>query len=416
MNNRSPYATPLAALSLGLMALTAAPAATAGPTFVVNTTRDGSQIAPDIANLGAAGFVVVWQGPDSSGNGVFARRFAADGSPLGDEFRVHPDATGAQYWPRVAADASGRYAISYTASLGGSAPQQWVRRYDAAGPIDAQPVRLPISFIGPTLSMAPDGTAAFIGYGASTPNEDGEPIRMRRFSFDSNRTSGAETTVAIGADYGDRSTDACFHADGSLAMVYLSPLQPDFAYRATLLRFNAAGEPIGSTAFLTGGVAEAAELSLACLTDGSYAVAYSDLSESIAELASVYVQRLSNAGVVLGEPQLLSDTTTPRGANGSGPDIASLPGGGYDVVWGRYRVLSGDSEDPDEFEFQIQGQRFSNDGVVITGRRRIDQAPFPLARARFPAVASGSITSFAVWRSSVGPAQFPTDISGRVLP
>lgn len=415
MNNRSTRSTTLAALSLGLMALTAAPAATAGPTFVVNTTRDGSQISPDIANLGAAGFVVVWQGPDSSGNGIFARRFAADGSPIGDEFRVHPDANGAQYWPRVAADAFGRYVISYTASTDGIA-QQWVRRFNAGGPIDAQPIRLPISFTGPTLAMAPDGTAAFIGYGASTPNEDGEPIRARLFSFDATRPRSAESTVAIGADFGDRSTDACFHADGSLAMVYLSPLQPDFAYRATLLRFNAAGEPIGSTAFLTGGDAEAAELSLACLTDGSYAVAYSDLAESIVGLASVYVQRLSRAGEVLGEPQLLSDTTTPRGANGSGPDIASRPGGGYDVVWGRYRVLSGDSENPDEFEFQIHGQRFSNDGTPVTGRQRIDQAPFPLARARFPAVASGSIASFGVWRSSVGPAQSPTDISGRVLP
>ncbi len=414
---RSIRARTLAAIGPSLLLLAELPqAAHAGPSFTVNTTTEGAQTAADIVAVGANGFVVVWQGPDADGSGIFARRFALDGSPIGDEFAVNTVTTGNQTSPRIAADSNGRHVISFTSTSGSGARRQLARRYSATGvAIDVKPVTVPISFVDATLGMAPDGTAAFVGYGTEAPIADAVPIRLRRFSFDG-AALGPESTVGLGSTLNGSSTAICFHADNSFAVTYSAPPNAAFEYGAQLQRFSASGNTLGQTRF---GVAPQDPISghsLACLAMGGYAATFSDLFEGNLNLASTYVQAFDASGGAIGDLREVSDTTTPRGDNGSAPDIAAIPGGGFEVIWSRYLVLEGDGENPEVFEFQIQGQRFSAGGTPSTARVRIDQAPFPLARARFPAVASGSLKHFGVWRSSVGPDRTPTDIIGRTLP
>src|SRR4051812_28632469 len=55
--------------------------------FQVNTSAAGAQQSPALAALADGGYVVAWHRDDAQGNGIFARRFAADGSPVGDEIR-----------------------------------------------------------------------------------------------------------------------------------------------------------------------------------------------------------------------------------------------------------------------------------------------------------------------------------------
>jgi hypothetical protein len=63
----------------------------AGPEFQVNEWTSGDQIHPDVAMAADGRFVVVWQseGRDGDGWGIFGRRFAPDGAPLGGEFGVN---------------------------------------------------------------------------------------------------------------------------------------------------------------------------------------------------------------------------------------------------------------------------------------------------------------------------------------
>src|SRR5688572_17511072 len=51
-----------------------------GPEFIANLAPV-SAAAPAVAARAEGGFVVVWQAPDGSGDGIFARRFHADGVP-----------------------------------------------------------------------------------------------------------------------------------------------------------------------------------------------------------------------------------------------------------------------------------------------------------------------------------------------
>jgi hypothetical protein len=70
-----------------------------GPEMAVNTYTLGVQRAPQVVADPQGGFLVLWnsEGQDGDGNGVYARRFTADGSWDGSEFRVSSTAKGDQF-------------------------------------------------------------------------------------------------------------------------------------------------------------------------------------------------------------------------------------------------------------------------------------------------------------------------------
>ena len=70
----------------------------------------GPQSAPDVSVGGDGSFVVVWQGygEGSDYSDVFARRFASNGTPQGDEFQVNA--------PVAAGSSDGAAAVAATAS------------------------------------------------------------------------------------------------------------------------------------------------------------------------------------------------------------------------------------------------------------------------------------------------------------
>lgn len=113
-----------------------------GPRFQVNSYTTNHQVHPAVARDGSGNFVVVWtsvgsSGTDTSGGSVQARRFEADGTPLGAEVQVNLFTTGHQWFPSVAADGQGRFVVAW-ASNGSSGSDTSLysvqaRRYDADG-------------------------------------------------------------------------------------------------------------------------------------------------------------------------------------------------------------------------------------------------------------------------------------------
>jgi hypothetical protein len=101
-----------------------------GAEFEITT----SIAAPDIAMEDTGDFVVVWsEGPTASSD-VFARRFAADGTPLAAAFRVNSFTTGAQQLPSVAMDANGDFVVAWQSDgQDGSGFGVFAKRYNNAG-------------------------------------------------------------------------------------------------------------------------------------------------------------------------------------------------------------------------------------------------------------------------------------------
>lgn len=114
----------------------------AGEEFAVNTRTVGNQDTPAVASLAGGGFVVVWEdfGRDGDGETVVGQRFDAAGGRVGEEFRVNDVAAGDQYEPALASHAQG-FVVAWasTSSPGDEASGIVARRFDAQGaPLGAE--------------------------------------------------------------------------------------------------------------------------------------------------------------------------------------------------------------------------------------------------------------------------------------
>ncbi|MEC8442856.1 MAG: hypothetical protein VXZ05_01495, partial [Pseudomonadota bacterium] len=91
---------------------------TAGGEFQINTSTSGSQYEPSVGALSDGGFVVAWRDDDgldgNSGAGVFAQRFAANGTEVGGQFRVNEFTSSTQYDPVVIGLDEGGFVITWS--------------------------------------------------------------------------------------------------------------------------------------------------------------------------------------------------------------------------------------------------------------------------------------------------------------
>ena len=84
--------------------------------FVINTTTAGNQANPAIAMNANGRFVVVWEGPDSTGpatTGIFASLRSPNGAPIVAEFPVNTTVAGTQQRPAVAMQSDGRFVVAW---------------------------------------------------------------------------------------------------------------------------------------------------------------------------------------------------------------------------------------------------------------------------------------------------------------
>ncbi|MCE9552558.1 MAG: hypothetical protein K8T91_04160 [Planctomycetes bacterium] len=85
-----------------------------GAETLVNTTLGGNQHNAHVAAT-ESGFVVVWEGNGGGDfDGVFLRRFDSDGNPLGDEQRVNTTTASEQAFADVAMGSDGRFVVTWS--------------------------------------------------------------------------------------------------------------------------------------------------------------------------------------------------------------------------------------------------------------------------------------------------------------
>lgn len=109
----------------------------------VNTHAHGDQLAPKISAIGSD-YLVVWtsMAQDGSREGIYGQFLRADGSLVGDEFRVNTTTVSQQIHPAVASDGNGRFLAVWTSFVGGVASfdlfgQRYARDEQPLSPPDA---------------------------------------------------------------------------------------------------------------------------------------------------------------------------------------------------------------------------------------------------------------------------------------
>lgn len=152
----------------------------------------GLEFEPEVAILPSVGFVIVWSresiryhDPDQ----VLARRFAADGTPLGGEFLVPEASVGPLYWFDVASDAAGNFTVTWAGEAPGSGGYDvWMRRYAADGTALSGQVRAnEWTFgyqYGPSVGMDSNGQIAVAWSTIYAPGGEYGEVRARLFRAD----------------------------------------------------------------------------------------------------------------------------------------------------------------------------------------------------------------------------------------
>jgi hypothetical protein len=165
-----------------------------GAEFRVNAYTTSYQNRPDVARAPDGAFVVVWQSYDQEGPGsaygVYAQRYAPDGSPRGAEFRVNSYTTGNQTRPSVGIDRSGRFVVAWTeyASRADDATLSIrAQRYEASGVPAGVEFRVNSATPGhqywPQVAVAADGGRFLVAY-AGDDDGAGAGVFARRFEAD----------------------------------------------------------------------------------------------------------------------------------------------------------------------------------------------------------------------------------------
>ena len=165
-----------------------------GAEFQVNTFTAGAQGGPgyEYPNLSVAmaldgRFVVAWQsaGQDGSGRGIFAQRFNTAGARAGGEFRVNTTTAGDQSYPAAAMAFDGSFVVVWD-SPDGSNNGIFAQRYDAAGASIGAPFQVNTYTTEDqsvaSITMAANDPGFVITWGSYGQDGDGWGVYARRYS------------------------------------------------------------------------------------------------------------------------------------------------------------------------------------------------------------------------------------------
>jgi hypothetical protein len=218
--------------------------------FQVNTHTIGSQSGPDLAGDANGDFVVVWSSGNQDGSqaGIFARRFASDGTPQATDFQVNSYTTSSQAAPVVARDVDGDFVVAWVSSAqDGSGGGVFARRFASNGAPQAIEFHVNVYTTGSQISpdVAIDADGDFVVAWQSS-NQDGSErgIFGRRFDalgvaqateFQVNSyTTGAQISPAV-----------AINADGDFVVVW-QRLQVVAGDDVFARRYDASGTPLAA--------------------------------------------------------------------------------------------------------------------------------------------------------------------------
>lgn len=181
-----------------------------------------------VKNFNDRSYVLVWRGPGSvnGDHDIFAQRFTASGTAIGDPFAVNTVTANDQSDPSVAMDANGNFVIVWDSVGPGVAGHTTAaRRFAADGtPIDAQqfPVNLQSASgsTKPVVAVEPSGNFVVTWQGDGT--SDGWEIYARRFNS-LGQAIGSELRVNSLSPSGDQTQpDIATDADGNFVVIWNS--------------------------------------------------------------------------------------------------------------------------------------------------------------------------------------------------
>ena len=226
-----------------------------GAEFQVNSYTSGSQIQPDVAADDDGDFVVVWRSTGQDGvtsHGVFGRRFDSSGAAQASEFQVSTYTVGNQAYPSVALESNGDFVVAWeSTSRDGSGYAVIARRFSSAGVAQGAELQANTFTINNQAqpAVASDADGDFVVAWQSL-HQDG-PILLADYGIFARRfdsagvAKGGEFQVNIYTTNYQRMADVAADDDGDFVVTWKSGLQDGSLAGVFARRFNPGGMALG---------------------------------------------------------------------------------------------------------------------------------------------------------------------------
>jgi Ca2+-binding RTX toxin-like protein len=349
-----------------------------GKEFRVNTTAGSTRHDSEVAGLADGGFVVVWASIDQDAPenwGIYARRYAADGSAQGSEFSVVSAPLYQQVQPEVAATADGGFIISWTsvAQAPGTTYATFARKFAAngsplgeefrVGPLDTSD-RIDASFV--TLA---DGTLAAVWTALDSGGSTG--VFTRLYGADGSASGPVRlVNTTLGGNQSEAAVVAL--AGGGYLVAWKGDSAANAADTDAFARFfSETGEPIGAEFRLDSGGGAQSRVTIAPLTGGGFVATWMDTywpAPHSGPTSAVFARVFDAAGNPAAREFRLAPDSAATGQ--LEPVAVAMAGGGFAVFWRAAESGSlGSSSIFGQF-FDAAGQRIL---PVVTGTNRNDR-------------------------------------------
>jgi Ca2+-binding RTX toxin-like protein len=300
---------------------------------LVNTSTGDWQYEAAVASLNDGGYFVTWTAGNSR-NGydhVMGQRFDAQGNKVGTQVFIDAMSNIHRRTPAMASLIDGGFVVTwYMQPRGGSALSIYARRYDAQG----QPVGAEF-LVSPTTGFVRSNARAIgladggfiIAWEANGEDGGGFGLYAQRYSA---------AGVAVGTQFLLNSTTAGDQrdltiaqlGDGSLLFVWSSNGQDGSGFGIYARRFGADGVALGGEVLINVATAgNQTNPSITRLADGSLIVAWSSDTGT-----NIYARRLLADGTPTGSEFQLNANHSAANVQ-SEVEVKALPDGGFVAVW-----------------------------------------------------------------------------------
>lgn len=303
-----------------------------GDEFLVNTRTSRDQAGPDV-DICENGLVVVWRsyGQDGSSNGIFAQCFDSNCCPVGEEFQVNTTTAGNQTEPSVAMDDTGNFVVTWHGPgiIDPNSEGIFARWFDPNGSPVTEELQINDNAIGRQLYPAPatcNNSGSVIVWESRDFPEQGERTICGRIYDVNNEACGDEFIVSEDLS-NSRYPDVAEDPNGNFAVVWLD----DGSSNSIMARiFN----PDGSAKT---DMFEVETISFSSITQPAIAIDASgcfvvtwDGDPKLASLDDIHARLFDPNGAALGE-QFVVNTTIERAQQN--PKIAMNEQGQFVIVW-----------------------------------------------------------------------------------
>jgi hypothetical protein len=305
-----------------------------GGEFQVNSYTFDSQWFPAVAMDQDGDFVVAWHstGQDGSSNGVFARRFAATGAALGGEFQVNEHTNDSQAIPAAGMDADGDFVIAWQSNAqDGEELGVFARRFAASGTPIAVEFQVNTNTTAdqglPAVGMAPGG-AFVVTWESNYQDGSANGVFARRFGA-MGVGLGAEFRANVHTEGDQASPAVTIDGSGAFAIAWQSDFQDGSSDGVFARRFDGSGAAVGAEVQVNAYTQGDQEKPRIALDLGGFVVVWQSFLQDGFD-RGVFARRVGPAGGGLGpELQVNSYVTSAQAA----PTIGSTGAGAFVVAW-----------------------------------------------------------------------------------